>query len=314
MLPYVRPPGGCKLDAFNNFLLFRLFCPSFLFGCCIFSRISAGFCQGEFSRTSARSLPGVSSVCLARGLCGRRGRECLPWLMSQGPVMLLGPIGFEGALVFRKICSAAMIRLAKTRIPTSVQLFCDCGLLSVVCEAEMGRCASNSPLFSGFIRVLASRGNPQSQKSCKRRPIFVFGLLDWPHASVMGGVPRAQRLCGRLWTALWAWADLAARCGGCAWRATRAAGCSGQHDAVNGVDLGQLYGWLWIDPARSAWNDPARRHKKYCHCLCARPMRQVHLLGGILAFCPPSLGFFRLPYLRALLPSFHRRTSCTAVS
>ena len=56
MLPYVRPPGGCKLDAFNNFLLFRLFCPSFLFGCCIFSRISAGFCQGEFSLPSARSL------------------------------------------------------------------------------------------------------------------------------------------------------------------------------------------------------------------------------------------------------------------
>ena len=169
-------------------------------------------------------------------------------------------------------------------------------------------------IFSGFVRVLASRGNPQSQKSCNFGRIFVFGFLDRPHASVMGGVPRAQRLCGRLWTALWAWADLAARCGGCAWRATRAAGCSGQHDAVNGVDLGQLYGWLWIDPARSAWNDPARRHKKYCHCLCARPMRQVHLLGGILAFCPPSLGFFRLPYLRALLPSFHRRTSCTAVS
>lgn len=173
--------------------------------------------------------------------------------------MLLGPIGFEGALVFRKICSAAMIRLAKTRIPTSVQLFCDCGLLSVVCEAEMGRCASNSPLFSGFIRVLASRGNPQSQKSCKRRPIFVFGLLDRPHASVMGGVPQAQRLCGRLWTALWAWADLAARCGGCAWRATRAAGYFGQRDAVNEVDLGQLHGWLWIDPAG--------RHKKYCRCL-----------------------------------------------
>lgn len=29
--------------------------------------------------------------------------------------MLLGPIGFEGALVFRKICSAAMIRLAKNK-------------------------------------------------------------------------------------------------------------------------------------------------------------------------------------------------------
>ena len=58
MLPYVRPPGGCKLGAFNNFLLFRSFCPSFLFGCCIFSRISVGFCQGEFSRTSVRSLPG----------------------------------------------------------------------------------------------------------------------------------------------------------------------------------------------------------------------------------------------------------------
>lgn len=152
-----------------------------------FSRISAGFCQGEFSRTSARSLP------------GGEGRECLAWLMSQGPVMLLGPIGFGGAFVFRKIRSAAMIRLAKTRIPTSVHLFCDCGFLSVVCEAEMGRCASNLPLFSGFIRVLVPRGNPQSQKSCNFGRIFVFGFLDRSHAGVMGGVVRSQRLdrpCG----------------------------------------------------------------------------------------------------------------------
>ena len=177
MLPYVRPPGGCKLDAFNNFLLFRLFCPSFLFGCCIFSRISAGFCQGEFSRTSARSLPGVSSVCLARGLCGRRGRECLPWLMSQGPVMLLGPIGFGGARVFRKVCSAATTRLAKTRIPISVQLFCDCGLPSVLCEVEMGRRASNLPFFrasSVFWRPAAIR----NRKKVAILGVFLF-LDSW---------------------------------------------------------------------------------------------------------------------------------------
>ena len=54
-----------------------------------------------------RDFARVSSVGPARDLCRRRGRECLAWLMSQGPVMLLGPIGFGGARVFRKICSAA---------------------------------------------------------------------------------------------------------------------------------------------------------------------------------------------------------------
>lgn len=172
-----------------------------------------------FSRTSAGSLP-------------RARVRVLAGLMSQGSVLPLDLIGIEGARVFRKICSATTICSVKTKISTSVQLFCDCGLLSVLCEAEMGRCASDLPLFRASIRVLTPRGNPQSQKSCNFGRISVFGHPDRPHAGVAGGVSRAQRLCGR---------------------------------------LGQR-------------------------------------------FAPPGLGLFRLPHLRALLPSSHRSASCTAVS
>ena len=138
-----------------------------------------------FSRTSAGSLP--------------RARARVPaWSMPQGSVPLLGLIGIEDARVFREICFVATIRLAKTKISTFVQLFCDCGLPSVLCEAEMGRCASDLPLFRASIRVLTLRDNPQSQKSCNFGRIFVFGHPDRPHAGVAGGVSRAQRLCGRL--------------------------------------------------------------------------------------------------------------------
>lgn len=78
----------------------------------------------------------------------------LVWSMRCGSVLLLGLIGIEGTRVFRKNCSVATIRFAETKIPTSVQLFCDCGLLSVLREAEMGRCASDLPLFRASIRVL----------------------------------------------------------------------------------------------------------------------------------------------------------------
>ncbi len=72
----------------------------------------------------------------------------LVWSMRCGSVLLLGLIGIEGTRVFRKNCSVATIRFAETKLHTSsVQLFCDCGLLSVFCEAEMGRCASDLPLF-----------------------------------------------------------------------------------------------------------------------------------------------------------------------
>lgn len=172
-----------------------------------------------FSRTSAGSLPRAR----ARVLAG---------LMPQGSVLPLDLIGSEGARVFRKICSATTIRFVKTKISTSVQLFCDCGLLSVLCEAEMGRCASDLPLFRASIRVLTLRDNSQSQKSCNFGRISVFGHPDRPHAGVAGGVSLAQRLCGR---------------------------------------LGQR-------------------------------------------FAPFGLGLFRLPHLRALLPSSHRSASCTAVS
>jgi len=45
--------------------------------------------------------------------------------MRCGSVLLLGLIGIEGTRVFRKNCSVTTIRFAKTKIPTSVQLFCD---------------------------------------------------------------------------------------------------------------------------------------------------------------------------------------------
>lgn len=172
-----------------------------------------------FGRTSAGSLP-------------RARARVLAWLMPQGSVPLLGLIGIEGARIFREICFVATIRLAKTKISTFVQLFCDYGLPSVLCKAEMGRRASDLPLFRASIRVLTLRDNSQSQKSCNFGRISVFGHLDRPHAGDVGGVSLAQRLCGR---------------------------------------LGQR-------------------------------------------FAPFGLGLFRLPHLRALLPSFHRRTSCTAVS
>lgn len=142
------------------------------------------------------------------------------------------PDRYRGRTRFRKICSATTICSVKTKISTSVQLFCDCGLLSVLCEAEMGRCASDLPLFRASIRVLTPRGNPQSQRSCNFGCISVFGHPDRPHAGV-------------------------------------AAGC----------------------PGRSAFVDGFRQR-----------------------FAPFGLGLFHLPHLRALLPSFHRRTSCTAVS
>lgn len=119
----------------------------------------------------------------------------LAWSMPCGSVLLLGLIGIEDTRVFRKNCSVATIRFAETKIPTSVQLFCDCGLLSVLREAEMGRCASDLPLFRASIRVLTPRGNSQSQKSCNFGRISVFGHPDRPHAGAMGGVAWARRLC-----------------------------------------------------------------------------------------------------------------------
>ena len=47
----------------------------------------------------------------------------LAWSMPCGSVLLLGLIGIEGTRVFRKNCSVTTIRFAKTKIPTSVQLF-----------------------------------------------------------------------------------------------------------------------------------------------------------------------------------------------
>lgn len=161
----------------------------------------------------------------------------LVWSMRCGSVLLLGLIGIEGTRVFRKNCSVTTIRFAKTKIPTSVQLFCDCGLLSVLREAEMGRCASDLPLFRVSIRVLTPRGNSQSQKSCNFGRISVFGHPDRPHAWCHG---RGGLGAAPLWATLGSvvgGAGSAARCGDASGGATWAAGCLGQRDAVNGVGL-----------------------------------------------------------------------------
>ena len=113
---------------------------------------------------------------------------------------------------FAEICFVTTIRFVKTKISTSVQLFCDCGLLSVLCEAEMGCCASDLSLFRASIRVLTLRDNPQSQKSCNFGRISVFGLPNRPHAGDVGGASRAQRLCGRLWAAFAYFVSIAFAC------------------------------------------------------------------------------------------------------
>lgn len=161
----------------------------------------------------------------------------LVWSMRCGSVLLLGLIGIEGTRVFRKNCSVATIRFAETKIPTSVQLFCDCGPLSVLREAEMGRCASDLPLFRASIRVLTPRGNSQSQKSCNFGRISVFwapgSASCWCHGrGGLGAAPLLMTLGSVV-----GGAGSAARCGDAPGGATWAAGCLGQRDAVNGVGL-----------------------------------------------------------------------------
>ena len=72
MLPYARPSNDCKLDAFNNFLLFGLFCPSFLFICCIFSRTSAG----SLPRAEGTSACGVDASGFRAAARPDRQRGC----------------------------------------------------------------------------------------------------------------------------------------------------------------------------------------------------------------------------------------------
>ena len=142
-----------------------------------------------FSRTSAGSLPRAR----ARVLAG---------LMPQGSVLPLDLIGSEGARVFRKNCSVTTIRFAKTKIPTSVQLFCDCGLLSVLREAEMGRCVSDLSLFRASIHILTPAAI-RNRKKVAILGVFLFlGTRIGLMLGAMGGVARARRLCGRLWAAL----------------------------------------------------------------------------------------------------------------
>lgn len=119
----------------------------------------------------------------------------LAWSMPCGSVLLLGLIGIEGTRVFRKNCSVTTIRFAETKIPTSVQLFCDCGLLSVLREAEMGRCASDLPLFRASIHVLTPAAIRNRKKVAILGVFLFFGHPDRPHAGAMGGVAWARRLC-----------------------------------------------------------------------------------------------------------------------
>lgn len=126
----------------------------------------------------------------------------LAWSMPCGSVLLLGLIGIEDTRVFRKNCSVTTIRFAKTKIPTSVQLFCDCGLLSVLREAEMGRCASDLPLFRASIHVLTPAAI-RNRKKVAILGVFLFlGTRIGLMLGVMGRVARARRFCGRIWAAL----------------------------------------------------------------------------------------------------------------
>ena len=126
----------------------------------------------------------------------------LVWSMRCGSVLLLGLIGIEGTRVFRKNCSVATIRFAKTKIPTSVQLFCDCGLLSVLREAEMGRCASDLPLFRASIHVLTPAAI-RNRKKVAILGVFLFlGTRIGLMLGAMSGVAWARRLCGRIGAAL----------------------------------------------------------------------------------------------------------------
>lgn len=114
----------------------------------------------------------------------------LVWSMRCGSVLLLGLIDIEGTRVFRKNCSVATIRFAETKIPTSVQLFCDCGLLSVLREAEMGRCASDLPLFRASIHVLTP-ATIHNRKKVAILGVFLFfgtriGLMLMPWAGWPG--------------------------------------------------------------------------------------------------------------------------------
>lgn len=128
----------------------------------------------------------------------------LAWSMPCGSVLLLGLIGIEDTRVFRKNCSVTTIRFAKTKIPTSVQLFCDCGLLSVLREAEMGRCASDLPLFRASIHVLTPAAI-RNRKKVAILGVFLFfgtriGLMLVPWAGWPGRgafVDDFGQRCGR---------------------------------------------------------------------------------------------------------------------
>lgn len=156
----------------------------------------------------------------------------LAWSMRCGSVLLLGLIGIEGIRVFRKNCSVTTIRFAKTKFPTSVQLFCDWRTPFRPPRGGNGRCASDLALFRASIHVLT----PAAIRN--RKKVAILGVFLF--------------LGTRIGLMLVPWA-----------------------------------GW----PGRGAFvGDFGQR------------------------FAPFGLGLFRLRHPWALLPSFHRSASCTAVS
>lgn len=160
----------------------------------------------------------------------------LVWSMRCGSVLLLGLIGSEGTRVFRKNCSVTTIRFAKTKIPISVQLFCDCGLLSVLREAEMGRCASDLPLFRASIHVLTPAAI-RNRKKVAILGVFLFlGTRIGLMLGAMGGVAWRGAFVG----------ELGQRCGR-GGLGSAARGCSRWRN---------VSGWMPWTTRRREWSGP----------------------------------------------------------
>lgn len=202
MLPHVRPSNDCKLDAFNNFLLFGLFCPSFLFRCCIFQSSQRGiFAKGE-----------GMSACMVDALWFRAAaRPDWHWrhtCLSQELLRYDDP--------FRKnknsdFC-ATFLRLRTPFRPP---------------RGGNGPLCVRFAVFPGFNPRFDACGNPQSQKSCNFGRISVFwapgSASCWCHGrGGLGAAPLLMTLGSVV-----GGAGSAARCGDAPGGATWAAGCLG---------------------------------------------------------------------------------------
>lgn len=160
----------------------------------------------------------------------------LVWSMRCGSVLLLGLIGIEGTRVFRKNCSVATIRFAKTKISTSVQLFLRLRTPFRPLRGGNGPLCVRSAVFPASIHVLTPAAI-RNRKKVAILGVFLFfgtriGLMLVPWAGWPGRgafVDDFGQRCGR--------GRLGSAVRGCPGGATWAAGCLGQRDAVNGVGL-----------------------------------------------------------------------------